>query len=250
MHASAPSGARRSVCGGNRGARSFRRRGRQGERRREQAAGDRPHRGHLRGEPQLRQPVRRLGGRSRPFRRRCGAYDPARADRAELVCAVRVPVPGRREPAGAVGGQPIRAAERHLRQHDRGHVPEPLRERAFLDRRLHQPERRHLPAGAVGLQLPERAAQGRDQPRHRPGRPRRPRRRLHARHRPPLLRGAVPAEWRPAEPLRAAERRGRARDGHLRHHEAARVRVPAPARDTRSTPSWTTSSRPRSAVRT
>ena len=56
---------------------------------------------------------------------------------------------------------------------------------------------------------------------------RRPLRRLHPRHRAPLLRGAVPAERRAAEPLRAPERRGRPGDGHLRHEEAARLQVPA-----------------------
>ena len=58
-------------------------------------------------------------GVARPLRRRRGAHDAARADRAELVRAVRVPVPGRREPAGEDGRQPERAAGCDLPEHDR-----------------------------------------------------------------------------------------------------------------------------------
>ena len=42
----------------------------------EGAREDQAHRGHLRGEPQLRQPVRRLGGRERPAQRRPTARRP------------------------------------------------------------------------------------------------------------------------------------------------------------------------------
>ena len=97
-------------------------------------------------------------------RRRRGAHDPARADGPVQLRAVPVPLPGRREPAGAVGRQSVGAAEHDLQQHDGRHVPEPLHERAVLDRRLHRADRRHLPAGPNGVQLPERAAQGRHQP--------------------------------------------------------------------------------------
>ena len=138
-----------------------------------------------------------------------------------------------------------------LQQHDRRHVPEPLHERAVLDRRL--PQRRatsRARRSLIGVQLPERAAQAGHQPRDRSGRARRPPRRLHARHRAPLLRGAVPAQRRPAEPLRAPERRRRARDGHLRHRPSCPSTSTCTSRATRSTRSWTTSSRPRSAART
>ena len=53
-------------------------------------------------------------------------------------------------------------------------------------------------------------------------------RRLHARHRPPLLPGAVPAEQRPDEPLHDRQRRGRPDAGLLRQHGAADLHLPAP----------------------
>ena len=52
-------------------------------------------------------------------------------------------------------------------------------------------------------------------------------RRLHARPRPPLLPGALPAQRRPPEPLRHGLGRRRPDDGPLRHAQAADLRVPA-----------------------
>ena len=60
-------------------------------------------------------------------------------------------------------------------------------------------------------------------------------RRLHARPRPPLLPGAVPARRRPAGPLRDRQRRRRPDDGPLRHAQAADLHVPAHARAIRAT---------------
>ena len=76
-------------------------------------------------------------------------------------------------------------------------------------RRLQQPERVHEGHGLAG--------------------------RLHPRPRAPLLPGAVPAQRRPAEPLHARQRRGRAHDGRLRHEGSSRSTGTCTSRGTRST---------------
>ena len=65
--------------------------------RRQAAPGHPPHRRHLRGEPQLRQPLRRLGGRERALERGCRAHHPGQRGRERL----RVPQAERRQPDGA-----------------------------------------------------------------------------------------------------------------------------------------------------
>ena len=59
---------------------------------------------------------------------------------------------------------------------------------------------------------------------------RRTARRLHPRHRAPLLPGAVPARRRQAGPICHRQRRRRPHPGLLRHHPAAGLRVPARGR--------------------
>ena len=76
-----------------------------------------------------------------------------------------------------------------------------------------------------------------------------PARRLHPRHRAPLLPGAVPDRQRQAGPLRAGQRRRGPRDGPLRHEEAADLRSTCTRGTIRTTRSPTTSSRERSAAR-
>ena len=71
----------------------------------------------------------------------------------------------------------------------------------------------------------------------------RPAGRLHARPRPPLLPGAVPAQRRAPEPLRDGLGRRRPDDGPLRHAQAADLQVPARAPTIRATRSPTASSR-------
>ena len=83
------------------------------------------------------------------------------------------------------------------------------------------------PPVLTAFSFPNGLRKGGINPADRPGRPRRPLRRLHPRHRAPLLRRAVPAQWRAAEPVRAAERRRRSDDGQLRHEVAAHLPVPA-----------------------
>ena len=92
---------------------------------------DQPHRGHLRGEPQLRQPLRRLGGRERPRERRRGAHDAGQPGRERL----RLPEAGRREPDVACRS-PTTCTDSTAGNAERP-VPEPLHERAVQDRRLH-----------------------------------------------------------------------------------------------------------------
>ncbi|TMG15868.1 MAG: hypothetical protein E6H99_15305 [Chloroflexi bacterium] len=70
---------------------------------------------------------------------------------------------------------------------------------------------------AAGCLCPERASAERWQPA----------RRLHSRHSPPLLPGAVPAEQWESEPLRDRKRRRRPRDGLLQHDRPADLCIPA-----------------------
>ena len=113
----------------------------------------RQRRGDLPGEPQLRQPVRRVGQGRRPQGRRArgrpGLPDhPGRAGRH----AVRLPAPERREPDLADA-----AADHLLRPRARG-AQQRLRERAVHDRRLHRAAGHDLPRpGRAGT---ERGAQG------------------------------------------------------------------------------------------
>ena len=186
-------------------------------------------RGDLRGEPLLRQPVRRLGKRQRPARQRSlarhrGAHHPGRAERHEVL------LPARRTTSTC---QPA-AAGRLRRQRPRRH--QPLREQAVRDRPLHQARRHHLPP--PGVFAPNGVAKGSGAAR-----------RLHPRHRAPLLPGAVPDPRRPAGPLHDRLRRGRPDPGLLQDPRPADLQVPAPHGRARST-SWpTASSRPRSAAR-
>ena len=116
--------------------------------------------------------------------------------------ALHVPAAARRQPDGAAAVAALRC--------DR-----PLRERAVHDRRRDPGHGHDVPAPGVFAAngVPERHG---------------PARRLHSRHRAPLLPGAVPARQRQAGPLRAGQRRGGPRDGALRHEEAADLRLPAP----------------------
>ena len=182
-------------------------------RRRAQQARHRAHRRRLPGEPQLRQPVRRLGGRERPGQGRPGAHRPGRPGRR----ALRLPPPRRRQPDLTAAGRGLRPDQ-------------PLPQPAVLDRRLHRPDGHDLPA--AGRVRPERRREGRGT-----------RRRMHPRPRPPLLPGAVPARRRQAGPLRDRQRRARPDDGDLRHARAADLPLPAPARAIPATRSPTTSSR-------
>ena len=180
--------------------------GRFGRRWRPAVAGQ-PHRGHLPGEPQLRQPVRHVGGRQRPPRRPAVPDHPGQPGRHP----VPVPAPERRQPDLAA---PVGPLHRH---HHRDRVLQPLPQPAVHHRRLHPAGGHHLPA-ARGVR-PQRRPQ-----RHRPAR------RLHPRPGPPLLPGAVPAQRRPPEPLCDRQRRRRADHGRLRHPGPAHLRVPAQAR--------------------
>ena len=188
------------------------------------------HRRHLRGEPQLRQPVRAVGRRQRPARHRPGRrrrrpHDAGRPGRH----AVPVPEAARRQPRHRRRGQhaqqaAVQPGDGHVPGQQHRHLHEPLPERAVQHRPVHPGRRDDLPAAEPGVQLPERDQNGALQGRRHAGRPAR---RLHARPGPPVLPGAVPAQRRPAEPLRDRQRLGRDDDGLLRHDPAADLQVPA-----------------------
>ena len=194
-------------------------------------------RGDLRGEPQLRQPLRQVGkgrqGKGGRTEAGHGRHDPGRPGRQPD----HVPAPERRQPHH---DQPDDAvARRHhppgpadpalLGHHCEGRgLRQPLHlEQAVLDQQVHQADRRNLRADEQvrGLRCPE-------------GRPAGAARRLHPRHRAPLLPGAVPARPRQAGPLLDRQRRRGADPGSLRHQAAPGLRVPAqeegaPLRDRR-----------------
>ena len=171
------------------------------------ALADQPHRGHLPGEPQLRQPLRRLGEGQRPAQRPPAPHHPGQPGGH----AVRLPAAERRQPDLPAAVGPL---HRHHHWHD---VHESLPQPAVHHRRLHPPGSHHLPA--VRDVRPQRGAERQ-----------RAARRLHSRPGAPLLPGAVPAQRRTPEPLCDRQRRGRAGHGGLRHPRATDLRVPAPAR--------------------
>src|SRR3954452_15051773 len=142
----------------------------------------RPYRGDLRGEPQLRQPVRRLGRRRRAARRAAAAAGRAGRHATGLSAAER-----RQPDLAATSGALYRNGRRTAGQLG---VPQP----AVPDRRLHRAAGLDLSrAGPVRAQRdPEGAG---------------PARWLHARPRAPLLPGAVPDQRRADEPLRRRQRR-------------------------------------------
>ena len=166
---------------------------------REAARQGQPHRRHLRGEPQLRQPVRRLGGRQRPRERRRGAHDPGQpgGQRVHLPQAGRrQPRPRRRSPATCSDSTPgtptarSRAPSRTRRSRSTTTSRRPTT--------TCPPTRSSLRAGrTASTRTARHGAAGR----------------LHARPRPPLLPGAVPARRRQAGPLRHRQRRDRPDDG-------------------------------------
>ena len=143
--------------------------------------------------------------RRRPRRRRSGAHDAGQPGRLRRS----VPAAERRQPdlAAADGGlhdtQPTAFTS---------HFPNA----PFTIDDYIAPEDTTCPA--PGVSAPNGVLEGQ-----------RPAGRLHARPRAPLLPGAVPAQRRPAGPLRDRLRRRRPDDGQLRHARAADLRVPARA---------------------
>ena len=135
---------------------------------------------------------------------------------AEHVRAVPVPGPERREPAGELGSEPLVSVDATCDNTTGGTFPSHFTNAPFSIDDYIKPDditcRRRCSRSASRT-----GSAGRHQPGHRPACSRRPPRRLYARHRAPLQRRAVPAQRRAAEPLRAPQRRRRARDGHLRH---------------------------------
>ena len=163
---------------------------------RQGAARGQAHRRHLRGEPQLRQPVRRLGGRQRAAPRRSRAHDAGQPERH----ALHVPAAGRREPGDAAAAGDVHGHD------DRDGFESNFRNaRSTIDDFI-QPEDDQDVPGAAASSPPTACSNA-----HRPAR------RLHARPRAPLLPGAVPAQRRQAEPLRDRQRRRRPDHGLLRH---------------------------------
>ena len=163
--------------------------------------GDQAHRRHLRGEPLLRQPLRRLGGRQRAAptptpRTRRRSTRPARRTRA---CCRTTSTSRRRRSAATCTDAPHGDA-----------FDEPVPERAVHDRRRTS-RRPTTTCPAPGVFAPNGVLDG-----HRAAR------RLHARPRPPLLPGAVPAQRRRAEPLRDRQRRGRPDDGRTTTRRSCR----------------------------
>ena len=103
------------------------------QRRVAQPARDRPLRRDLRGEPQLRQPVRRLGGRERP--EHADAAHTTQVDQTAAAATYACLKQDDIEPPGTVG-RALDGAAPTPRRHARRLVPEPFRERAVPDRRL------------------------------------------------------------------------------------------------------------------
>ena len=97
---------------------------------------DQAHRRHLRGEPQLRQPLRRLGGRQRAAPRRRRAHDAGQPGRH----ALHLPAAERREPDVAAA-----AARRARDTTTATPFDEPLPQRAVPDRRLHPADGHDVP---------------------------------------------------------------------------------------------------------
>ncbi len=164
-----------------------------------------PHRRHLRGEPQLRQPVRRLGGRQRPrptptqahttqVNEAGNAYTCLKQNDVNLPGRVALPADVHRHD-GREPGRPV-----HQRLHER-----PVHRSTTTSRRRRRRVRR-----------PRRV-----QPAERLLDPNRPAGWLHPRPRPPLLSRAVPARWRGPGPLRHRQRRDGPDDGLLRHEGPA-----------------------------
>ena len=168
------------------------------------------HRRHLRGEPQLRQPLRRLGGRERARERRR-----RRTRRRSIRPARRTPASCRTTSNLTSPPQP---ADVH-RHDDRHVVHEPLPNAPFTIDDYIKPTRHDVPADRTRR---SRSPNGFTKGTGLAGR-------LHPRHRARVLPGAVPAQRRRAEPLRHRQRRRRADDGLLRHEGAADLRVPARA---------------------
>ena len=154
----------------------------------------------LRGEPQLRQPIRVVGqGRQpegeRPESRGSGHYPgrPVRCPTGLLATERQQPRHDDNHCHLAGRHETPRTSVTRLLQHDssRYGVRQPLHlERAILDQRLHRAGRQDVPA-----------EDGIRRQRRREGRPSRLAGRVHARHRAPLLSGAVPARRRYAGPL-------------------------------------------------
>ena len=148
-----------------------------------------PHRRHLPGEPQLRQPLRPLAGRPRAGRGGRGAHPAGEAGRN----AVRLPAAERREPHGA---DPLSDQCQDTNPTDGSTVPQPLLQRMRRhERRQPVPSTPH-PASAKTCPDPGSSA------RRTASVNRMDCRRLHARPGASLLPGAVPARRREAGPLR------------------------------------------------
>ena len=151
---------------------------------------DQAHRRHLRGEPQLRQPVRRLGGRQRPRQRRRRPHEPDQPGRrCRTACLLQndVNLTSPPLPADCTDTTTGTAFTSH-----------------FTNSAVHA-SRTYIPATRADV-----PAAGRVRAERAHAEPRQPAGRLHRGHRAPLLPGAVPAQQRRAEPLRHRQRRRRA----------------------------------------
>ena len=179
-----------------------------GEQRAEGPQRHQPHRRHLRGEPQLRQSLRRLGRREWPGGGGRCAHDPGDSEQYVAPARIHLLDAERREPR-------VSARSALHRLDDRHHLHEPFHQPTVQHRGVHPGGRADV--SAAGCLCTERASAERRQPA----------RRLHPRHSPPLLPGAVPAEQWESEPLRDRKRRRRPRDGLLQHDRPADLCIPA-----------------------
>ena len=161
-----------------------RRRRRERPRRRQRGLEGQAHRGDLRGEPQLRQPVRRLGGRERARATRSAAKT---IQIGQMGVPVHVPAAERRNLTVPPLSSPLCDATDHF-------ANAPFTIDDSIPPRPRDVSRSRASFAPNGL-LPNGSG---------------PARRLHPRPRAPLLPGAVPARRREAEPLRdrAATRSG------------------------------------------
>ena len=178
-------------------------------------------RGDLRGEPQLRQPLRRLGQGRRPRRSTAGPRpSPAHTTQVAAGRARRTPACMQNDVNldGRAAGRRPAGPESVPRPTGPGRLRQPLQQQAVQDRHLHQADRHHLPADRTTCSASRTAS---------PTGPTGTARRLHPRPGAQVLPGAVPAQRRPAEPLRHRQRRGRPVDGLLRHQAAADLPLPA-----------------------
>ena len=159
------------------------------------AAKDRPHRGDLRGEPQLRQPVRRLGrGRRAGRRPRPHPDNQVDADGTPLPCLPQNDV-----------NLDLAAAAGHLHRH--------CRARSTLGVRA-TPRSASTTTSRRGHHLPRPGSRS---PRNGVAQGQRLARRLHPRPGAPLLQRAVPDRRRPADRYAAGSDAARPDDGALRH---------------------------------